>query len=344
MLATRLVHVDGCLPGSGKSTTSQLLTLQLQKRGLAARWFFESIDPHILRMYQAIAPDDVGELAVLDNSLLQQEQMMDRDDFAQKSLQFWRAFVDSARQSEEIAVFDSCLLQHPLLFLLLKCQDVMPDGENVDEEWLVDYYVQVYDTLKELSPVLIYLYHDDTAKFLHKLCAERGAGWSQWLINFVTNVPYGRRRNCKGFQGAVTVLEFFRAVNANLFARLDMPKIAIDVSQGDWAAYHEQIADLLDLPLIPDEAGQNLAQFSGEYREQDSDLRCLVQIEAGQLTVNDLWEFPSRFVPLASKTAHSFLVMGLPVEITFEWLPAEQTWQMHIAASHTGQKATLKRG
>ena len=41
----RIIFVDG-LPGSGKSTTAQRLSLHLRRQGYRARWVFEHEEPH----------------------------------------------------------------------------------------------------------------------------------------------------------------------------------------------------------------------------------------------------------------------------------------------------------
>jgi len=338
MLATKLIFTDGCLPGSGKSAVSQLITLQLQKHNIAARWFSEDKDPHLAHVIGAIIQQDsarkgLQEVADVDNRDIEQLlDTMDRDDFAQKSLQAWQSFVDSA-QTEEIAVLDSAILQHPLIFLL-SCKGVLLNNERADVEWLAAYYDKVQAMLKELAPVLIYLCHDNTAELMHKLQVERGAEWVQWLANVLSRTPYGRQRNYKGIEGVVTMLEFFKDINVNLFSGLTIPKIAIDTSADDWAAYHEQIMDFIGLSWIKDEAGlsQSFDQFVGVYK--DSELECTVQLQAGQLTVNNLCEPLARFMPLIPKTANHFFIRSVPVELVFEQLEPGDLWQIRIAGSH----------
>jgi dephospho-CoA kinase len=343
VLTTKLIFVDGCLPGIGKSTTSQLITLQLQEHDLVAQWFYESKFP-LLNYVRKAAQEET----IVPGGQRQQSQAISRDYFAQKSLQFWQSYVDSSRHSEEIVVLDSALIQSPLVFLLLRCEDMLLGDGNVDEEWLVEYFDNVQDVIKELAPVLVYLCQDNnsTVEFLRKECAERGAEWSQFIMNSLNHSPYGRKRNCQGFEGAVIVVELYRTINTNLFSRLAIPKIAVDVSAHDWTACYEQIMNFVGLPLISkDEASlsQSFEQLVGTYREKDSDLECMVQLEAGQLVVNNLWSNLPALVPLIPKTENSFFVRGMPVELVFERLQVEQAWRMRIAEDdeHRG-KVLLK--
>ena len=53
MLPSRLIFVDG-LPGSGKSTTAQRLSLHLRRQGYPARWIFEHENQHPLFVESAV--------------------------------------------------------------------------------------------------------------------------------------------------------------------------------------------------------------------------------------------------------------------------------------------------
>ncbi len=322
MLDTKLILVEGCLPGSGKSTTSQMIALQLHKRGIAARWYSESEDPHQVHVLKAMTG-----------------QAIDRDDFEQESLRFWQSFAGSTRHVQEVAILDSVLLQHPMVSLLLRCQDMWL-AEGIDEEWFATYLAKVQTVLQVLSPVLVFLCPDDAGAILRKLCAERGAVWSQWAIDLLTDSPYSARKGYTGFEGAAAVFELFRTTNINLFSRLTMPKIEINVSAGDWIAYHQQVMDFIGLPLIRDGASssQSWERFAGVYRDPDSEFKCTIRLQAGQLAVNNLWEYREGsepvFIPLVPRTAHTFFVRGTPVELSFERLPTEQAWRVSIGGSY----------
>jgi hypothetical protein len=211
----------------------------------------------------------------------------------------------------------------------------MVTAGQVDEQWLAEYYTRVQEIIKELSPVTIYLCHDNTTEFMHKVCAERGDAWSQWYTNILTQSPYGRQMNCQGIQGAITVLEHFRLTSINLFSKLAMPKIAIDVSAGDWTAYYEQIMAFLDLPLKDVTDLGRYLQFVGTYKEKDADLECTVQLEAGQLTIHNLWEYLPGLMPLLPKTEDSFFVKSAPIEVIFE--QAEKNWRLRTV-EHYGER------
>jgi hypothetical protein len=219
---------------------------------------------------------------------------------------------------------------------LSSCAGLVTGGQ-VDEQWLVEYYAKVQDVIKELSPVMIYLCQDNTAAFMHKVCAERGDEWSQWYINILTQSPYSQQRNLSGIKGAIEVLENFRQTGVNLFAQLAMPKIALDVAAGDWPAYYEQIMAFLDLPLKDErDLDRCFEQFVGAYKEKDAEPGCRIQLEAGRLTVQNLWEYLPGPMPLLPRTEDSFFVQSAPVEVLFE--PVEKGWRLRTVEHYGARK------
>jgi hypothetical protein len=331
MLDTKLILVDGCLPGAGKSSTAQMIALQLRKRNLPVRWYSEDEDPHQIEITRAKASG-----------------FADRDDFEHKSLRAWRSLSDSVHRAPEVAVMDSVLLQHPLIILLLRCDDAWL-AWDLDEEWLAAYYERVQAVLRELSPVLIYLCNGDTDTVLRKVCAERGPEYREKAIDLLTNNPFGTHHGHTGWDGAVAVMNFYKNTNFRLFSRLALPKIGIDPSPGDWARYHQQVMDFLGLPLIPDTAiaSESWQQLAGVYRHDDSDLECTIRREAGQLAINNLWEyflgFGSDFIPLVPTTTNTFFVRGTPLELSFERPTSEQPWYMSVGGNHGKHRGKVLR-
>jgi hypothetical protein len=52
---------------------------------------------------------------------------------------------------------------------------------------------------------------------------------------------YFRRRQLRGFDGVIALWQDTQALTDDLFAKHQIPKLAIEVTQGDWAAYYAQI-------------------------------------------------------------------------------------------------------
>ena len=91
----------------------------------------------------------------------------------------------------------------------------------------------------------------------------------EWIAsNPFSNSVYGKRRGLTGFEGLIEFWLEVRAIMEQLFEKLDIAKLAIDISARRWAQYHEQIGDSLDLPIR--EYGQPsskeyLERYAGTY-------------------------------------------------------------------------------
>src|SRR5262249_31132645 len=69
-LNTNLILVDG-LPGSGKSTTAQLVWLQLVRSGYDASWFFEHQSSHPIYKYDD--PENTFQTSVSESNRIHEE-------------------------------------------------------------------------------------------------------------------------------------------------------------------------------------------------------------------------------------------------------------------------------
>lgn len=302
MLTTRLILVDG-LPGSGKSTTAQFIALQLQRHHFPARWFYEDEEPHPIHFWEAD----------------------DRADFARRNLNAWQSFAAAARNSNEITVLESSIFQRTTGALLAQYDDV-------HEAWLQSYYDDVQVAIAGLAPKLIHFYQKDTTRLMRRTFAERGASWTQMIVDFVTRAPLSRQKGWTGVDGAIAFLAAYQQLCDRLFARLSMPKIAIENSGGEWPLYYRQIMDFLGLPLLEESVGSShlFEQIAGTYKDTRSDFECTVRFEADQLSVNRLWWPARNFTPLVPKSENTFLVRGAPLEILFERPKSTQRWRMHV--------------
>ncbi len=233
MRNTRFIFVEGIM-GAGKSTTAWFLTEQLQREGIAARFMaegptIEEPEHHPIR----VATDLPHPHAVWRDVTV--------EEFIALSLQKWRAFVSEAQQSTTVTVCDGLLFHGNMTDLLLM---------NAEPTVLSRYVTEVIESLRNLNPVVIYLYHADVAQALRAICAARGSPWEAYQVNWKVASPYGAQRSLSGFAGLVQLYQLYRALSDELFAQLKLPKLAI-CNEGHWARYYDDMLTFLELPQRP---------------------------------------------------------------------------------------------
>ncbi|MEO8970917.1 MAG: hypothetical protein ABI406_04860 [Ktedonobacteraceae bacterium] len=228
MRNTRFIFVEGIM-GSGKSTTAEFLTEQLQQHGFAARFLLEGPtieEPeHPLR----VATEFPHPNAIwLDLTV---------EEFIGRSLQKWHNFVQATRQSETITVCDGLLFHGNMTDLLIM---------NAEPQVLYQYVAQVIECLHSLHPVVIYFYHKDIARAIRTICDERGSEWEAYQVNWKVASPYGVQQSLQGFDGFVQLYQNYRAICDDIFAQLTLPKLPI-CNEGNWAMYYHDILTFLQL-------------------------------------------------------------------------------------------------
>lgn len=229
MRKTRFIFVEGIM-GSGKSTTAWFLTEQLQRYQIAAHFMPEgpSIDEpkHPLRAATELPhPNGVWHDVTIE-------------DYIERSLQKWRAFMCEAQQSSTVTVCDGLLFHGNMTDLLLM---------NADPSVLHHYVTQLIECIHALNPVVIYFSHLDISYALRTVCDIRGSEWERYQINWKVASPYGTQRSLYGFDGLVQLYQVYCAICDDIFSQLALPKLAIR-NEGNWAVYYHDILAFLQLP------------------------------------------------------------------------------------------------
>jgi len=287
MLKTKLIMVEG-LPGSGKSSTAQYIAMQMENNGFPARWFHEAEKPHPIHARDVLRNEG-------------------KESFVERSINNWLSFVTMGDSSCEISVLEAMLFQ--CLVGALLSGDMQPQR-------ITDIVFHIQEITRPLDPVLIYFRHNDVAKATRKTYDLRGKTLEQRHIQWFENTSFAQNRQLQGFDGLAAYLQLKQDLTDRLFNRLDLKKLVIENSAGDWEQYYRQILGFLSLErferVIP-EGRQN--KFVGIYRGEDAQHECVIEKEDGYLAVSISIMPRSRLIP---KGENSFYVVGAPIELLFQ--------------------------
>jgi len=298
-----LILIEG-LPGSGKSTLAHFLTRHLDAIGIANKWWYEEEAGHPLYIFH----DAASLQRVLDTLAAG-----DYRPVIAAALDKWRQFSQSLQKSGIVVILDSCLFGY-LTWTLFTY--------GVPVAAIDAYLMQVEKIIRANNPRLVYLYQNDVAAALRKICDRRGGNTEQRFIRNATESAYGKRHDRQGFDGMVALWRDYRVVTDGAFSRSILPKLAVENSAGDWPEYQRAVLQFLDIPDTQEEAetsSRNLARFVGEYHPHvgGHEASCAVLWEGDDLLLDGLplvWP-RNRLIPLS---LNRFVVESLPFTVQFE--------------------------
>jgi hypothetical protein len=301
MRATKLILFEG-IPGSGKSTTGQFVSRQVERAGHAVRWWYEEEADHPLHPFHDW---ETMQAVVDDLARGRYRQVVDA------VLDRWERLTAEIVVSDRIAVHDGRLLGH-LTWTLFPF--------DVPRDAILAYVARVEKIIRPCDPVVIYL-TSDASRTLRNVCEARGGGWEQGMIRRVQESPYGRRNGLAGFGGLVAYWTTYGAFSDELFVRLSLAKLRIRDASEDWLACRREILRFLGLPPAEDSAtGPDPARFAGVYGVpgDDAGQTWEVALEDDGLVARGLpWAWPRvRLLPTAS--ANEFVVESYPCVLSFK--------------------------
>ncbi len=239
---TRLILVEGC-PGSGKSSTAQFLSRQLQGAGHECRWYSEEERPHPVAANKGISNTKGFR------------------EYGRSTLINWRDFARRARRSKEISIIESHFLQNTVGSLVYA---------NVKTERTLKLIHRMAEFCEPLQPMLVYLHQPDYAAAMRHLLDQRGPEIEEQYLQRSANSRYAKRRSLEGFEGLVQGWIAARTSMEQRQSELEMATLSIDSTSGDWPAYYDQIGDFLSIPLetAQSPSKKDLLEYAGTYTYQ----------------------------------------------------------------------------
>lgn len=272
-MKTKLIIVEG-IPGTGKSSTASFIKELLNKSNIQSILYQEGNLDHPADYESVACLDDVE----YDNLLLKYKQdrdllsknvikkendnflcyrKMKQDSNANLSDELfkalskydvndlslekysrickarWKEFAESSKDNHLLSIFECCFLQNPLSTMLAR--------HNAEQSYITHYITDLTEIIKDLNPVLIFLYQDSVKRTFEKVIPERPKEWLDFVIGYVTQQEYGKAHQLEGIEGLVKFYKALRTLEVDIFKTLPFKKLFIDNSGLNWDKCHQDI-------------------------------------------------------------------------------------------------------
>jgi thymidylate kinase len=238
MRGTKLILVEG-MPGTGKSTVSQLITRQIIACGESAIWCTEEREDHPLRLFY------------------EPERHTSCFDYCKQAVALWASYARELHEQDYISVLDAAFLQNHVRSMMIF------DCERRD---IYELAQLIEDLIASLEPILIYLRPKDVEKSFRDIVEIRGQRMLDLWIQAHEQYPYSRRLHIDGYAAFVAYWSEFCEIADHIFETLSISKLRQHVSKDDWETSSRGILDFLALPLPTDSSkAQGLERFAGTY-------------------------------------------------------------------------------
>lgn len=214
MLNTKLIIIDG-IPGSGKSTSSQMLAEKLTNANIPNRFYSETEENHPLCIYDCA----LGDLESKTEAIW----------FKNRVIELFRAFVDARSHVAEVTIIESWLFQDHLGVALFSGMDMTLLNELAQD---------LRDILRPLDPAIIYYYQVDVEKNWRWTCDFRGPEFMQDRCALYTDSDFKR---------AGEEWSRVRDFSCTVINDWGFPRLIIRNEQQEWDRYNQQILDFLQL-------------------------------------------------------------------------------------------------
>lgn len=277
MIDTQLILLEG-VSGSGKSFTSQLLAMHLQRNGHAVDWIYENQIPHPIyhgqKLSQFIAVvlqeqrRNSGQATLVDY-LTRLKHLLLRpptlSDVQEEALSNWQNLVMQTLANGHVLLLDASFFQATLEALL---------AVEISEEKMLAHILAIERIIAPLKPVLIHLYQDDVVQHTANNFAKRGANFRNYIHGRLIHTPYAHNRRALGIeQTANAYFQDYARLISRLAKQLSLPVLSINNTAGDWSAYNHRIADFLEIPALEETCQPltPLSELAGRYQLAGAD-------------------------------------------------------------------------
>ena len=276
-MTPKLILIEG-LPGSGKSTTAQLVHEILTEKNIKSQLFLEGNLNHPAD-YDGVAcftQYEYDELLgtyeefrnLLNNHTIIQgnnyfleyrkmvneygssipnelEQAMFKNDIYELSLDQNRKLI-----TERWRQFTERILNGPDIYVFECCfiQNPVTMGMikyGAKKEDVISYVIELATIVEKLNPMLIYVEQSDLDHSFRKAVKERPKEWSEGFIEYYTNQGFGKKQGYNGLEGTIQVLKARREWEEDIFNCLNIAKQKVDNSTYNRNDYKQRLEGIL---------------------------------------------------------------------------------------------------
>jgi len=291
---TELIIVDGH-SSVGKSSISKSVYRQISMDH-DAYWLHEECENHPIRHNEF----SFGALDTAEGMELNRIGMLEK----------WAAFKDSIWSSGKICITEGCLLHAYDRYFIHSIWD---------ENDLVIYYSQVVDVIRELNPLIVFLYRPDLRKSLEKAFTARGRWWRDLILRRDDLHVYFRNHEYVDENSMFAALEYEQIKMMEIFERLQCSKIKVDTSEEQWDQYVQEILACLGLAYRSVASHPfDMKQYLGTYRLQNGteDDRWIIQYDDMNNCLYTTLFWP--YMPMRCLAENVFELISFPVELHFQ--------------------------
>lgn len=276
-MTPKLILIEG-LPGSGKSTTAQLVHEILTEMNVHSQLFLEGNLDHPAD-YDGVACFTQYEYAellsthakcsdLLDTHVTSEgnhyfleyrklinkygssipDELMDaitiKDIYELPLNQNRRLITDKWKQYTERVMYDTDTYIFDCCFI----QNPITIGMikyNAMKEDIISYVIELETIVERMNPLLIYVEQKDLVFSFNKAVQERPSEWSEGFIKYYTNQGFGGHRGYSGLEGTLQVLNIRKQWEEEIFNHLKMAKEKVDNSSYSMDGYRQHLKKIL---------------------------------------------------------------------------------------------------
>ena len=300
---TKLIIVDGH-SSVGKSSISKSVYKQI---GLDhdAYWLHEECENHPIRHKEF----SFGELDTAEGMALNRNGM----------LQKWMAFRDSIKASGKVCVTEGCFLHSYDRYFI---HSIWKEDE------IVTYSSQVLEAIKELNPVLVFLYRPDLRKSLEKAFIARGKWWRDLMLRRDDLHVYFKDHEYVNEDSMFAAIEYEQIKMMEIFDRLRCSKIKIDTSEEQWEQYVQEIIAFLGLEYGKiDSIPCDVKQYLGTYRWENGTAEWTFNYDETNKSLYTSLFWP--YMPMRCMADDVFELISFPVELHFQKNKSRMQFSVH---------------